>query len=160
MDNKQTELISLYDLHKNTVFRLALSYLRNEKDAEDVVQEVFLKLIEKEKQGKITLEAGKEKALLTKITVNHCRDILRSFWKTHTTDLENIVEPMTEDSSTLLKNVMELPTKQRVTIYLHYYEGYTFEEIGKFLKISPSAVSMRIHRGRKMLKADLEEVIL
>lgn len=60
----------------------------------------------------------------------------------------------------MLKNVMELPTKQRVAIYLHYYEGYTFEEIGKFLKISPSAVSMRIHRGRKMLKADLEEVIL
>lgn len=53
--------------------------------------------------------------------------------------------------------VMELPEKERAAVYLHYYEGYTFQEIGEILHISPSAVSMRLHRGRKKLQAYLKE---
>ena len=52
---------------------------------------------------------------------------------------------------------MELPEKERAAVYLHYYEGYTFQEIGEILHISPSAVSMRLHRGRKKLQAILKE---
>lgn len=133
------------------VYRIALSFLRNTQDAEDVVQIVFMKLID----GKAKVITGKERALLTQITVNHCKDILRSFWRQRR---ETITEDMvyTESSDReLFRAVMSLPCKYRIVVYLHYYEGYTFSEISEFLRISTSAVSMRLHRVRKILKTEL-----
>lgn len=144
-------LINLFDEYSNMVYRIALSFLRNTQDAEDAVQIVFMKLID----GKAEIVSGKERALLTQITVNHCKDILRSFWRQRTdTITEDIVLQETSDRE-LFHFVMSLPRKYRIVVYLHYYEGYTFSEISTFLRISVSAVSMRLYRTRKLLKTEL-----
>lgn len=145
------DLINLFDEYSNMVYRIALSFLRNTQDAEDAVQIVFMKLID----GKAEIVSGKERALLTQITVNHCKDILRSFWRQRTdTITEDIVLQETSDRE-LFHFVMSLPRKYRIVVYLHYYEGYTFSEISTFLRISVSAVSMRLYRARKLLKTEL-----
>ncbi|MFI3230393.1 MAG: RNA polymerase sigma factor [bacterium] len=154
--NDSHEIIKLYDTYKNKVYRLALSYLKNTQDAEDVVQVVFLKLID----NRANIIHGKEQALITQITINHCKDILRSFWRKNKTELNFDISSESEDfendeQQIILNAVIGLSTKYRIAVYLHYYDGYTFSEIAKFLNISPSAVSMRIHRARKILKKEL-----
>jgi RNA polymerase sigma factor (sigma-70 family) len=121
-----SDLINLFNDYSNMVYRLAYSYLRNAHDAEDVVQVVFMKLIE----GKATIIPDKERALLIQITINYCKDILRSFWKKKNEPLnENLVFEEKSDSE-LFDVVMSLPVKYRIVVYLHYYEGlYIFRNI-------------------------------
>lgn len=150
---EDSELLNLFDEYGNMVYRLALSYLRNIHDAEDTVQVVFTKLIE----GKATIIPGKERALLTQITINHCKDILRSFWRKRSEPLNESIAFTEEEDRELFSVVMSLPDKYRIVVYLHYYEGYSFSEISSFLGISSSAVSMRLHRSRNILKSKLRE---
>ncbi|MEG6613597.1 sigma-70 family RNA polymerase sigma factor [Pseudoclostridium thermosuccinogenes] len=150
---QDSELLYLFDKYANMVYRLALSYLRNTHDAEDTVQAVFIKLIE----GKAQIVPGKERALLTQITINHCKDQLRLFWRRRTEQLEDHIEFVEKEDKELFRAVMSLPEKYRIVVYLHYYEGYSFSEISSFLGISPSAVSMRLHRSRNSLKSKLKE---
>ena len=148
---KETELLELYDQYSNMVYRIALSYLRQSHDAEDVVQSVFMKLIE----GNAQPNEGKERAFLTQIAVNHCKDILRSGWKQRIVPLDDTIKFEQEEYSELFHTVMALPDKLRIVVHLHYYEGYNFSEIASFLKIGTSAVSMRIFRAKKVLKDKL-----
>ena len=148
---QEAEILELFDLYSNMVYRLALSYLRQSQDAEDAVQAVFLKLID----GRAKPEQGKERAFLTRVTINHCKDVLRSVWKRKIEPLDNEIEFEHKEDGELYYAIMDLPVKYRVVVYLHYYEGYTFYEIANFLKISASAVSMRIHRAKKLLKEKL-----
>ena len=153
---REAEILNLYSLYSNMVFRIAISYLCQFQDAEDVVQAVFMKIIE----GKAQPESGKERAFLTGITINHCKDVLRSAWKRKTVPLEEAENKPVfefEEDNELFNEVMKLPYKLRIVLHLHYYEGYNFKEIASFLKISSSAVSMRIHRSRKILKEKLRE---
>lgn len=145
------DLIKLFDDYSNMVYRVALSFLRNTQDAEDVVQTVFMKLIE----GKAKILPGKERALLTQITVNHCKDVLRFFQRRCNVKLDENFLFEEQSDRELFRLVMSLPQKHRVVVYLHYYEGYSFSEISTMLKISISAVSMRLHRARKILKIEL-----
>jgi RNA polymerase sigma-70 factor (ECF subfamily) len=147
------EIVSLFDRYASTVYRIAFSYLRHAQDAEDAVQAVFLKLVE----GKAQPIQGKERAFLTQLTVNHCKDALRSFWKRRIEPLDDSLVFEQEEDRELFDAVMALPAKYRVAVHLHYYEGYTFSEIAGFLKISPSAVSMRLHRARSILKETYRE---
>lgn len=150
---QEKELISLFDTYSNMVYRLAFSYLRQPQDAEDAVHAVFLKLID----GTAKPIAGRERAYLTQITVNHCRDVLRSVWRRRVDPLEDTIPFEQEEDRELFGIVMELPDKYRIVIHLHYYEGYSFSEIAAFLNISVSAVSMRMHRARNILKNKLRE---
>lgn len=150
---QESWILTLFDLYSDMVYRLAFSYLRSPQDAEDAVQSIFLKLIE----GKGMPETGKEKAFLTKITVNHCRDVLRSSFRKRVVPLDETIPFEEKEDRELFAAVMSLEEKYRIPIYLHYYEGYSFPEIAAFLKISPSGVSMRIHRGRTKLKKQLKE---
>ena len=139
--------------HKDDVYRLALSYTKSTQEAEDVCQTVFLKLMEQTQ-----IAPGKEKAWLMQVTVNECRNLLRSSWWKKTTELnEALVSPAPEYSD-VFQTVMALPPKYRVVIYLRYYEEYTTAEIAKLLHISQTAVTTRLNRARQMLKAQLEEV--
>ena len=150
---QESEILALYDQHSNMVYRIALSYLCQMQDAEDAVQVVFLKLIE----GQAKPEPGKERAFLTRVTVNYCKDVLRSIWKSRTEPLNDEIVFVQKEDRELFDIIMGLATKYRVVVYMHFYEGYTFSEIADFLKISTSAVSMRIHRAKKLLKKSLGE---
>lgn len=146
----EQELLALYDTYADMVYRLALSCLHNTQDAQDAVQAVFLKLIE----GKVQPLPGKERALLAQITVNYCRDELRAARRKNVPLDETLVFEDRVDQ-TFLNAVMELPEKYRAAVHLHFFEGYTFQETAKILRISPSAVSMRIYRAKRLLKQHL-----
>ena len=149
----ETELLMLYDQYSKMVYRVALHYLRQPQDAEDAVQAVFLKLVE----GRAKPEPGKERAFLTRVTINHCKNVLRSAWKRKAEPLEHDIAFEQGDDRELFEAIMGLHEKYRIVVYLHFYEGYTFPEIAGFLNISSSAVSMRIHRAKKHLKDILKE---
>lgn len=144
-------VLELFDRYGDTVYRIALGYLRSPQEAEDVVQTVFLKLLE----GNAAAQEGKERSFLTKITINHCKNILRSAKRYADTPLEELTLLAPPEDQDWFRAVMELPEKYRSVIALHYFEGYSLREISRFLHIGPSAVSMRLHRAREILKQQL-----
>lgn len=148
---EQDTVLELFDRYADTVYRVALGWLRSPQEAEDAVQTVFLKLLE----GNAQVFPGKEHAFLTKITINHCKNILSAAKRHESVPLEDVVLPVPPEDRELLRAVMELPEKYRAVVTLHYFEGYSFQEIAKLLHTGVSAVSMRLHRARGMLKKQL-----
>ena len=147
------ELLALFDRYHNAVYRLALSFTRSVPDAEDITQDVFLKLLDKSP----SLLPGSEKAYLMQMCVNACRDLRRSAWHSRRAELCDDIVFTDPEESGLFEAVMALPQKLRVVVHLHYGEGYNGAEIAELLHCSPSAVSMRLHRARKLLRQKLEE---
>ena len=143
----------LFCAYRDDVYRLAVCYTHNIQEAEDVCQTVFLKLMEHP-----LIRPGKEKAWLMQVTANQCRSLLRSAWWNKTEALEENLTYENTQNNDVLQAVMTLSPKYRVVIYLHYYEGYSTKEIAKLLKISQSAVTTRLSRGRELLRPKLEEV--
>lgn len=143
----------LFYRYKDDVYRLALSYTRSVQEAEDVCQNVFLKLMEQE-----SIAPGKERAWLMQVTANECRSLLRSAWWRRTEPLDERIAVEPPRLNGIFQSVMELKPKYRVVIYLHYYECYTTAEIAKMLKVSQSVVTTRLNRGRQLLKEQLKEV--
>lgn len=142
--------------YADTVYRVALNYLKNPHNAEDVTQEVFLRLY---RTAKVPEVGEHTKAWLIRVTINECRRQLTSPWS-KVMPLEEWAE--TQDFSSVEKRevyeaVMSLPAKYRIAVYLHYYEGYTAAETGSFLGISTSAVCSRLERARNRLKIMLTE---
>ena len=116
----------------DTVYRVALHNTVNSSDAEDVVQEVFIKLLE---SNKAFSDGEHLKAWLIRVTVNLCRDKLRK--SNRETLVENAFAFKTgEEKPDVIEAVKSLPENYRNTIYLHYYEGYTAKEIGKIRAIA------------------------
>lgn len=149
---EKQEVARLYDRYTQDVFRLALSYLYNRPDAEDVCHSVFLTPVEKD----ITLFPGREKAWLLKCAANACRDQLKSFWKQNREELkENMVFSDRQDRE-LWAVAGTLPPKYRAAIHLYYYEGYSQEEIAGILGITRTAVQTRMQRARNLLEKELK----
>lgn len=157
---KESEIIRLYDMYSDSIYKLAYSYVGSAQDAEDVVQSIFLKLIQKD----IHISKGKEKSYLLTMAVNACKDILKSAGQRLAVPFEEVISAsdetgvniFSEEESGLFEALKKLPEDYRVTIHLHYFEGYKVKEIAKIMKISTSAVTMRLTRGRNML-AELME---
>ena len=148
---ERENVLELFDRYADTVYRVALSYLRSPQDAEDVVQTVFLKLLE----GRMIVYPGKERAFLTKVTINHCKNLLSAAKKHEAIPLDEAVLLTQPEDRDIFHTVMELPEKYRIVVILHCFEGYSFREIAEFLHIGISAVSMRLHRAKSILKKQL-----
>ena len=149
---EKAEIAKLYDSYAQDVFRLALSYLYNCQDAEDVCHSVFLTLVEKD----ITLYPGSEKAWLLKCAANACKDQLRSFWKQNREALQDNMVFTDDRDRELWAVVGTLPPKYRAVVHLYYYEGYSQEEIAKILGITRTAVQTRMQRARQALEKELK----
>lgn len=135
----------------DTVYRVALHNTSNFSDAEDVTQEVFMKLLETNKAFR---DGEHIKVWLIRVTINLCRDKMKK------TSRETLVEdalPLktNEERSDVLEAVKALPENYRNTIYLHYYEGYTAKEIGKILGAKENTVLSWLSRGREALREEL-----
>ena len=146
-------VLRLFDTYADDAFRLAYTYLGSRPDAEDVVQDVFVKLI----RSDITITKGKEKSYILTMTTNKCRDFLKSADVVFKAPFDDVVEAgsdieIDEDDTEMYEAVSELPEKLRVAIHLHYYEGYSLNEIARILDIAPSAVSMRLTRAKEILR--------
>ena len=145
---EQKTVLELFDRYGDTVYRVALGYLRSPQEAEDAVQTIFLRLLERDTQ----VYPGKERAFLTKMSINHCKNVLSATKRRDTVPLEEAVLLAQPEDQELFRTVMDLPEQYRTVVCLHYFEGYSFQEIARLLRIGPSAVSMRLHRARNMLK--------
>ena len=145
------EVGKLYDTYAQDVYRLALSYLRNTQDAEDICHSVFLTLVEKD----ITLFPGKEKAWLLKAAANACKNHLKSFWKLNREELDDRMVFADDGDRDLWAIVGTLPPKYRAVIHLYYYEGYPQDEIARILGITRTAVQTRMQRARNLLEKEL-----
>ncbi len=140
----------------DTVYRVALNYLRSPADAEDVTQNVFLKLL---KESKPFDSEAHIRNWLIRVAINECKNLVASRWW-RSTSIEDCRAELVFDNPThseLFYAVMELPKKYRLPIYLHYYEQYTTEEIGQILKLPKNTVCSHLRRGRELLRKTLQE---
>jgi RNA polymerase sigma-70 factor (ECF subfamily) len=129
-------------------------YLGNKEDAEEAVQECFLRLIFKSPQ---LTDGQHEKAWLIRVTINVCKDMLRSIWHKRVVklgDIEKYYDSYNEIQ--IMEEILKLPARYKDVIYLYYFEEYTVKHISEILKITESAVKMRLKRGRDKLKIELE----
>ena len=154
------EITNIFNRHVNTVYKISLMYLKNSQDAEDAVQNVFLKIV----KGDYKFESLEhEKAWLIVTTQNYCKNILKNWWRKKRSDIESLPEPSyIEDLSSddTWKQILKLPRKYKMVIYLYYYEGYSTEEISQILEIKSSTIRTQLSTGRKRLKIILEEEYL
>ncbi|GKU25226.1 RNA polymerase sigma factor [Clostridium folliculivorans] len=143
-----------YKIYSDMLFKICMIYLGNKEDAEEAVQESFLKLIYKSPQFNSNEH---EKAWLIRVTINVCKDILRSIWRKRVINTEDI-ERYYDSSKELeiMEEIIRLPSKYKDVIYLYYFEDYSIKDISKILKVTESAVKMRLKRGRDTLKIKLE----
>ena len=134
------------------VLRLCMVYLKNKADAEDTFQNVFVKYTLCPK----IFESGEhEKAWLIRVTVNACKDWVKSFFHSRTVSLEDWKEyapEITPEQYAVMEAVWSLPKQYRDVIYLHYYEGYTAPEIAGILKRNPNTIYTHLHKGKELLK--------
>lgn len=152
------ETVSRY---RNTVYKIAYVQCRSEADAEDVFQEVFLKLLTY--RGEFS---GEEhlKAWLIRVTVNCCRLLRRSPWHNRKAELtENaasaeIDEDCGSDGAAVIAAVKSLPEKYRPVVMMYYYEEMSCGEIGAALGLNEATVRTRLRRARERLREDLKEV--
>ncbi len=146
------ELKRAVDRYADTVRRICLLYLKNYHDTEDIFQNVFLKycLYNKEFQND-----EHEKAWIIRVTVNACKDFLKSFYHKNIMPVEAIQDMAVNadnDQSFVLEAVLSLPQKYKDTVYLFYYEGYTASEISKITGKKENTIYTFLARARKLLK--------
>ena len=144
--------------YADMVRRICMIHLKNYEDAEDIFQRVFLKYVLRSEPFD---SPEHEKAWIIRVTVNACRDLVKSFFRSRTVSLDQLIEKpqdMPEDHSDILEAVLELPARFRDVVYLHYYEGYSAPEIGRILKKNPNTVYTLLARARQLLKTRLEGV--
>lgn len=153
----EQEVNRAVEKYADTVFRICILHLKNKSDAEDIFQEVFFKffaLNDKEFEN-----ANHEKAWIIRVTINACKDLIKSFFRSRTISIDELIsvaDEEKEDLSYVLEAVLKLPVKYRDAIYLHYYEGYSALEIGEILGKNENTVYSILSRGRSMLKESLE----
>ena len=150
----------LYRKYATDVLRVSYFYLGDQQRAEDVCQDVFVRLM----TNAPDLEEGREKAWLLKVALNRCRDLWRGAW------LKRVVlgSPAFElvpapdeidrltDQQELMSAVNQLPASFKEVILLHYYQGYGITEIAEMMELPEGTISSRLSRGRKKLESILK----
>lgn len=139
----------------NILFRLCLITLGNAIDAEDAVQETMIKYLLKKP---VFENAEHEKAWLITVATNKCKDILRFRNRHPVINMEEINEFTKESSdSGILDALMTLPEKYRTVLVLYYVEEYDTKTIARMIGRTPSAVKMRLQKGRRLLAEAYEK---
>ena len=153
MDINYEELITKYS---SAVFRCAYSFVNNRSDAEDIMQEVFLKYLVKKP---VFNDEAHEKAWFLRVTINMSKSYLRSFWLKKREPMDDDVKEKIyiEKDPELWEMVKQLPKKYRVVVELHFIEGYTIKEISMILKKNQSTVGTWLERGKKQLRKAMED---
>ena len=151
MRNEQ-EVNRAVEEYSDMIRRLCMIHLKNYADTEDIFQTVFLKYV----LSSVVFENKEhEKAWFIRVTINACKDLLKSFVRSRSTSLDEILEQaadMQEENKEVLEAVLSLPSKYRDVVYLHYYEGYTAPEIGRLLKKNVNTVYTLMTRSRHLLR--------
>ncbi len=150
----------LYHLYATDVLRMAYYYLGDRQKAEDVTQDVFVRLMTRTPE----LEAGREKAWLLKVAVNCCRDIWRSSWWKKVIlghpafELFPAPDEMDDlaEAAEMAERINALPAVFKEVVLLHYYQGFGITEIAEILHVAEGTVSSRLNRARARLKEEMK----
>ena len=146
----------LVNANADLILRVAYTYLGSRADAEDVCQEVLLRLLRHKEPFE---SAEHERAWVVHVTANLCRDLLRRRSARPTLALEEVAEPVAPEpgrdlatTARVLRDVMRLPLAYREAIFLHYYENYPIRDIARACGCSEDAATARLSRGRAKLR--------
>ena len=168
---RQIEFKKFLDEYKNSVYNYTYYILKNREDAEDVTQDVFIRLWHN--RGKVNRR--KRRAWIMKVTYNRCMDLIRQ--KKASISYDRIAVPLNidllnhddpsvnpefqffqqESRSHISSAINQLPVKMKSIMILHYFQGFKYKEISNILDISESSIKISMHRGRKVLKQILGE---
>ena len=154
MNSKEYQRLA--DQYIDMVYRVALNGCKNKYDADDVVQNTFIKLLKCKKQFE---DDEHVRNWLLRVAVNECNSIWNSSWRKKVVSLEESREEepafSTSEKSELYDVVMKLSPKYRQVVYLYYYEEFSVKEVAEVLRISETAVQTRLQRARQKLKIQL-----
>ena len=149
----------LYDQYATDVLRVCYFYLSDREKAEDVCQDVFVRLMTTHP----VLQPGREKSWLLKVALNRCRDLWRGAWLKRVIlggpTFELIPAPdefsRRDDQQAMMAAINQLPATFKEVILLHYYQGMNIAEIAQMLELPEGTISSRLSRGRKKLESIL-----
>lgn len=150
----------LYEKYATDVLRVSYFYLGDRQKAEDVCQDVFVRLM----VNAPLLEDGREKAWLLKVALNRCRDLWRGSWARRVVLGSPVFEMIPapdhtedkDDEEAMMVAVHQLPAAFREVVLLHYYQNFGISEIAQMLDLPEGTISSRLSRGRKKLEAILQ----
>lgn len=147
------EVTEIYERTADTIYRICYTYMKNESDTRDMVQDTYLKLIQHHPDFE---SLQHEKAWLIVTASNLCKDHLKHWWQ-HRENIDDHEELSAAASETndVLNAVLSLPVKYKLVVYLHYYDGYTTNEISSMLHISASTIRSQLVAARNLLKLKL-----
>lgn len=137
--------------YADTITRICYSYGKNYDDTQDIMQNVFLKLMRANPKFN---SKEHEKAWIIRVTINECKDFLKNIFRRHASleEIQEIPIEEEEDLSYIREAVLKLPDKYKSVIYLFYYEGYTAVEIAGILHKKENTIYTWMNRARQMLK--------
>lgn len=137
------------------VYRLAYARTGSRADAEDVMQEVFLRLV----KTKPVFDSGAHaKAWLLRVASNCASDLFRLPWRRREEPLtQDMTAPEDPGPGSVTQAVLSLPARYRIPIHLYYYEGYSVAEIAGLMGKSQGTVKSRLFRARELLRDKLKE---
>ncbi len=146
---------AFYERHYKSVYRLCFTYMKNQADAEDCTEDVFVKVLT---GGFVFNDELHEKKWLTVTAVNLCKDYLKRSSRRKTTPIDETPEIPDENAESVdetLEVVKNLPEKYKDVIYLYYYMDYKTDEIAEMLKKPPSTIRNRLRDARELLRRRL-----
>lgn len=145
------EVINQYS---DTVYKVALNMMRNESDAQDIYQEVFLRYVKNEKK----FESFEHlKAWLIRVTINCCNTMFSEKNKKASSELIVDVPYFDKQQHEITYYVQQLDEKYRIAVHLFYYEQYSSKEIAHLLNEKEATIKTRLSRARAILKEKWEE---
>lgn len=152
-DSKKEYVQSIVNKYSDMLFRICYCILCNKVDAEDALQDTFVKLLTKAPTFK---DDEHEKAWLIKVATNISRNIAMLRLRRSTYNLEDIAEiGIKDEDSEVFESIMNLPVKYKIPMVLFYAEGYKTDEIAEIIQISSEAVRKRLQKGRELLKIEI-----
>lgn len=144
----------LIEKYSDMLIRITYSYMKNLSDAEDITQDIFIKLLEKKPNFE---NEEHEKAWLIRVSINLSKDKLKSSYFKNTEPLDDTFIQVTKDDNEVIQAVLNLPLKYRSIVLLYYYEGYSIAEVANILTLKETTVGSQLSRARKKLKSILKE---
>lgn len=145
-------LSPIVDKYSDQIIRIAYQYTKCMSDAEDIAQEVFIRLLKEP-----LMNNEHELAWIVRVTINLCKDFKKSFWfrKTKFIDVDHIA--FTPLQNNILEDIQRLPDNYRNVLYLYYFEKYTISEISAIMKINSNTIGSWLNRARRKLKLIIDQ---
>lgn len=160
LPHSEKQFEAFYERNYRLVYRLCFTYMKNQAEAEDCTEDVFVKVL----TGDFVFQdETHEKKWLTVTAINLCKDRLKHWWRRQVTAIDEAVEIPDENAASFdetLEAVKRLPVKYKDVIYLYYYMDYKTEEIAAMLKKPPSTVRNHLREARECLRRQIGDVEL